>query len=225
MSHDDTDTNHPQPYSSTSPSPDAGSTNSNRGNDNGPFDPGNTPPLVFAFIAIGFIVFGLVIAVVYKKCRPLSNSRQPNYQRSSVPIRRPSVQKPKLWDVWISPDQRVPDDGPTNVNDWDTFVVSTAFFGRRTPIFVDRTTDKSRSPCQRHLHTLILPPPPFACPNNTSKATLHDPFPGKTSNTGCSSDNRRQIQASISQSWSLCPNHPNIKCPRQIGHMTSCTSV
>ncbi|KAF9647664.1 hypothetical protein BDM02DRAFT_3129627 [Thelephora ganbajun] len=124
MSHDETVTRYLQPYSSASPSSsDTQSSNSNRGNGSGPFDPGNTPPLVFAFIAVGFIVFGLVIAVIYKKCRPLPDSLEPHYQRSSVPVRRPSVQKPKLWDVWTAPSQRVPDEQRTNnVNDWDTLV-------------------------------------------------------------------------------------------------------
>ena len=122
MSHDDTDTHYLQPYSPTS-SPTIRPTNNNRGNNDGPFDPGNTPPLVFAFIAVGFIIFGLIIAVIYKKCHPLPMS---HHQRSSVPIRRPSVRKPKLWDIRISPNRGVPDDERTNVdsNDWDSFMVS-----------------------------------------------------------------------------------------------------
>jgi len=123
MSHDETHTHYLQPYYSPAPSPDPVSSNSNK--DDGPFDPGNTPPLIFAFIAVGFIIFGLIIAVIYKKCRPLPNTRDP--QRSSIPIRRPSIQKPKLWDVWIAPGQRATDEERTNVNDWDTFVVSRIF--------------------------------------------------------------------------------------------------
>jgi len=126
MSHDETYTRYLQPYPSASPSPDTSSPDDVK--DNGPFDPGNTPPLVFAFIAIGFIVFGLVIVIIYKKCRPPPNSaEQPRYLRSPVPLRRPSAQKPQLWDVWIAPNQHVPDEDRTNVNDWDTFVVSRVF--------------------------------------------------------------------------------------------------
>ena len=96
-------------------------------NGNGPFDPGNTPPLVFAFIALGFTLFGLVIAVIYKKSRPLQSPPEPPYQRS-VPVRRCSVQKPNLWDVWILPIQPAVDEEQTkNVNDWDAFLVSSLF--------------------------------------------------------------------------------------------------
>lgn len=127
MSHEDTDTRYLQPYPSATPTPGAQSAGSNansRGDDNGPFDPANTPPLVFAFIAVGFIVFGLVIATIYKRCRPLPNSP---HQRSSIPIRRPSAQKPQLWDVWTTPNHRVSDNERINLNDWDTFVVSRPF--------------------------------------------------------------------------------------------------
>lgn len=126
MSHEDKDTRYLQPYPSPSPTSGAQSAGSNntRGDDNGPFDPANTPPLVFAFIAIGFVVFGLVIAVIYKKCRPLPNSP---HQHSSIPIRRPSAQKPKLWDVRTIPHHRVSDEERINLNDWDTFQVCRPF--------------------------------------------------------------------------------------------------
>ena len=136
MSHDETHTRDLEPYFTASPS---SSTGDNRGNRNGPFSPGNTPPLVFAFIAIGFIVFGLVIALVYKTCRPLPTSSEPYHQRSSVPIRRPSIQKPKLWDIWIAPNQRIPDEKRENFNDWNTFVVS-FFFSLSAR--VDQSADK-----------------------------------------------------------------------------------
>ena len=121
MSHDETHTHYLQPYYSPSPSTDPGPSHNE---EDGPFDPGNTPPLIFAFIAVGFIVFGLVVAVIYKKCRPRPPPQDPEHQRSSVPSRRPSVQKPRLWDVWIAPNQRGSDEEQTKLNDWDTFVVS-----------------------------------------------------------------------------------------------------
>ena len=126
MSHDDTHTRDLEPYFTASPSSPTGNSRGN-GNGNGPFSPGNTPPLVFAFIAVGFIVFGLVIAFVYKTCRPLPTSSEPYHQRSSVPTRRPSIQKPKLWDIWITPNQRIPDEKREKFNDWNTFVVSFFF--------------------------------------------------------------------------------------------------
>lgn len=190
MSRDDSGTRYSQPYSPPSGS---GSASNNRGNGDGPFDPGNTPPLVFAFIAIGFIVFGLVIAIVYKKCRPPPNSLGFHHPRSSVPVRRPSVQKPKLWDVWIAPDRRAPDEERTNVDDWETFVVSRVSF-----VSVPQPADNCPSPYQRLLHTLILPT--FVSRSNTSRGILRDPSTGKTPNTGCSSGDRRRIRASWSPS-------------------------
>jgi len=206
MSHDETDTRYLQPYSSSFPSPGGQSTNNTRGNGDGPFDPGNTPPLVFAFIAIGFIAFGLIIAIVYKKCRPLPNSPEPHNQRSSVPIRRPSARKPKLWDVWISPNKRLPGEERSNVNDWDNLLVS-----RRAVVFVDQSVDEHPSPYQQHLHTLqvLLPPPPFVSHSNTFRVTSHDLFSGKTPRTSYSLDDRQKMQPSVSLSWSPCPNHPN----------------
>jgi hypothetical protein len=223
MSHDETNTRYLQPHSSTFPSQ---STNNSRGNGNGPFDPGNTPPLVFAFIAIGFVAFGLIIAIVYKKCRPLQNSRGPHHQSSSLPTRRLSAQKPKLWDVWIAPNQRVLDAERTSANDWDTLVVS-HFSCWHAAVLVDQFVDECPSPYQHHLYTLILPLPPFACPSNMYKVAPYDLFPWKTPNTGCSSDDRQKTQASVSQSWLPCPNHPKTENPSRIGRIprTSFMSV
>jgi len=124
MSHDETHTHYMQPYYSPAPSSDTGSSSTK---EDGPFDPGNTPPLIFAFIAIGFIIFGLIVAFIYKRCRPLPDSQDPDERRSSLPLRRPSIQKPRLWDVWIVPNERVSDEERTKPNDWDTFVVSRTF--------------------------------------------------------------------------------------------------
>ena len=210
MSHDETDTRYLQPYSSSSPSPGAQSSNNTRGNGDGPFDPGNTPPLVFAFIAIGFIAFGLIIAIVYKKCRPLPNSPEPHNQRSSVPIRRPSARKPRLWDVWISPNKRLPGEERTNVNDWDNLLVS-PFSRQHAVVFVDQSVDEHPSPYQQHLHTLqvLLPLPLFVSHSNTFKVTSHDLFSGKTPRTCYSLGDRQKTQPSVLLSWSPCPNHPN----------------
>lgn len=119
MSHDDTHTHYLPPQPSTTPAPDP-----NLGSDDGPFDPGNTPPLVFVFIAVGFLTFGLIVMAIYKRCRPTPDD-DPLHHRPSVPVRRPSAQKPKLWDVWIAPDgqQKRP-----SVNDWESLVVSHPFF-------------------------------------------------------------------------------------------------
>lgn len=162
----------------------------------GPFDPGNTPPLVFAFIAIGFVTFGLIVAIIYKKFRLLQNPSEPNYQRSSVPIRRPLAQKPELWDIRIAPSKPVADEERENVGDWDTFVVSCTFIGASSMI----GRDTCPSLCRHHLYILIRALHPFACPNNTSKATSSDPSPWRTPNTGYSSDTLQQTQASMSQS-------------------------
>jgi len=128
MSHDETHTHYLQPYYSPGSSTDTGPSNNHK--EDGPFDPGNTPPLIFAFIAVGFIIFGVIVAVIYKKCRPLPNSPDP-HQRSSVPSRRSSIQKPRLWDVWIAPNQPASDEERTKLNDWHTFVVSRTFCPRR----------------------------------------------------------------------------------------------
>ena len=127
LSHDEThtrylDPDYPAPSSSSSDTQSPGS--SSRGD--GPFDPGNTPPLVFAFIAVGFIIFGVIVAIIYRKCRPLPNSPQSHYQRSPAPSTRPSLQKPTLWDIWIAPSQPVAAEERANMNDWETFVVSRA---------------------------------------------------------------------------------------------------
>jgi hypothetical protein len=66
-----------------------------------------TPPTRLCFYRRRFHRFGLIIAVIYKKCRPLPTSRDPHDQLPLSPSRRPSAQKPKLWDVWIAPNQRV----------------------------------------------------------------------------------------------------------------------
>lgn len=131
---------HPDYLNVTSPSPtDSQTSNDTTGNGDGPFDPGNTPPLVFAFIALGFTVFGLVIAIIYKRCRPLPSSQELNYRRT-VPANRLSTKKPKLWDVWIPPSQHVPDEEPMkDVCDWDTFVVSSRIFSTaRRPSSISR---------------------------------------------------------------------------------------
>ena len=193
MSHDETHTHYLQPYYSSAPSSDPQSSNKP---EDGPFDPGNTPPLIFAFIAVGFIIFGLIVAVVYKKCRPTPNSRDPHHhQRSSIPIRRPSIQKPRLWDVWIAPGKRSSDEEQANVNDWDTLAVSRIFV-----YVVDRSVDELPSLYQRRLYTLTPPLPLSVCPNNTFRATSRDPFSGRTPSTGCSSDTLQQTQASMSLS-------------------------
>jgi len=194
MSHDETHTHYLQPYYSPSPSPDTGS--SNNGED-GPFDPGNTPPLIFAFIAVGFIIFGAIVAVIYKRCRPLPDSQDP-HRRSPVPGRRSSIQKPRLWDVWISPNQPAPDEERTKANDWDMFVVSRAFCPCRLSS-IGRLIN-ARSLYQHRLYTLTLPLPLFAFPNNTSKAMSQDLFSGRTQNNGCSSDTLQRTQASMSLS-------------------------
>ena len=126
MSHEDSQSSHLEPYTYSFSASDAQTSTNPIGNENGPFDPGNTPPLIFAFVALGFTVFGLVIAIIYKRCRPLSTSLEPRYQRS-IPLRRPWVEKPKLWDVWVPLDHRVSDESETGtVNDWYTFAVSPA---------------------------------------------------------------------------------------------------
>ena len=124
MSRDATDTQFLQPYSSTLPN----SQSSNSKGD-GPFDPANTPPLILAFIAVGFLIFGLVVVAIHKRCRPPPDSQDSSYQRASTPSRRPSTQKPRLWDVRMTSGQRVPDEERINANDWDAFVVSCALLG------------------------------------------------------------------------------------------------
>ena len=189
MSHDETHTHYLPPYYSPAPSSDTGSSDHK---EDGPFDPGNTPPLIFAFIAVGFIIFGAIVAVIYKKYRPLPNSRDP-HQRSSVPSRRSSIQKPRLWDVWIAPNQPPAfDEERTKPNDWDTFVVSRTLCTRRLSS-IGRLIS-TRSLYQRRLYTLTLPLPPFVSPNNTSKAMLQDLFPGRTRSIGCFSDTLRRTQ-------------------------------
>lgn len=112
-------------FSAPYPQPSSTGTIGNDGS--GPFDPGNTPPLVFAFVALGFTLFGLVIAVIYKRCRPSQSSQEPPYPRS-VPVTQCSGQKPKLWDVWIPTTQNALGEEQTkNITDWDTFLVSCAF--------------------------------------------------------------------------------------------------
>ncbi|KAF9788302.1 hypothetical protein BJ322DRAFT_1106310 [Thelephora terrestris] len=123
MSHDDPQSQHMGADPLTFTAADTQPTTSTLGtaDGNGPFVPGNTPPLVFAFIALGFTVFGLVIAIIYKRCRPLPNSLNPHYQRSA-PVGRLS-HKPKFWDVWTPLNQHVPDEETSrDVSDWDTFV-------------------------------------------------------------------------------------------------------
>jgi hypothetical protein len=129
MSNDDSRPRHLEPTTMTFSAPHTLASNSTVGNDdgNGPFDPGNTPPLIFAFIALGFTLFGLVIAYIYKRCRQPRNSPDPRHQRS-VPTRPCSAQKPKLWDVWIPAEQHASDEDRTrNSNDWDNFKVSSVF--------------------------------------------------------------------------------------------------
>lgn len=195
MSHDETHTHYLQPYYSPAPSPDTGSSNNK---DDGPFDPGNTPPLIFAFIAVGFIIFGLIVAVIYKKCRPLPDSRDPHDQRSSVSGRRSSTQKPRLWDVWIAPNQRVSDEERTKPNDWDTLVVSRTFCPCRLSS-ISRLIS-ARSLYQHHSYTLTPPLPLFVFPNNTSKVMSQDLSSGRTRNIGCSSDILQRTRASVSLS-------------------------
>lgn len=201
MSHDDPQSEHMGPYPVTFTAPDTQATSSTIGNENGPFDPANTPPLIFAFIALGFTVFGLVIAIIYKRCRPLPSSLDPHYQRS-VPVGRPAVQTPKLWDIWIPPNQHVPDEEQCkNADDWDTFVVRfLPLIFRHSSVAVDQLVDECPSRCQRRLCTLILPLLIFLRRPNTFKATLHRSSLRKTLSAGCSSDIRRQTRACMSLS-------------------------
>lgn len=151
MSHDDSVPRHLQPYTLTYSASASQASNSTIGNENGngPFDPGNTPPLIFAFIALGFTLFGLVIAIIYKRCRPLPDLPPPHYQRT-VPVRRPSVQKPTLWDVWIPPNQRVPDEEQTEIdNDWDAFVPLSASLAY--PYYPPPPVDTPRQYVQGHV--------------------------------------------------------------------------
>ena len=200
MSHDDSQPRRLEPYTSSFSAPDARTSNSTIGDGggNGPFDPGNTPPLVFAFITLGFTLFGIVIAVIYKRCRSFPNPQEPLRQRS-VPVRRCSVQKPKLWHVWTPVHQPAPDQERTNdISDWDAFLVSSVLF---PPVaVVDRLVDERPSPCQPRLYIPTLLLFLFMCGHNTSKATLHGLSPWKTPNTGWPSDNRLQTQFSTSLS-------------------------
>ena len=208
MSNDDSQPRRFEPYTYISSAPNTQASNGaiGDGDGNGLFDPGNTPPLIFAFIALGFTLFGLIITVIYKRCRPLQNSPEPHHRHST----RCSVQKPKLWDVWMPADQyALAEERTKNVNDWDTFMVS-----YNASIVVDRLVDECPSPCQPHLYILILPLLPFVCHHNTFKVTLRGLSLGKTLNADWSSDNRRQTPPFMSLSYCRCPNHVNDKFPR-----------